>query len=38
MARMAEKQSEQLHSAVTGDAEKPDMMNCPHPCGPWHVI
>lgn len=38
MTRMAEKQSGQLHSAVTGDAEKPDMVNCPHLCGPRHVI
>lgn len=38
MTRMAEKQSGQLHSAVTGGTEKPDMVNYPHVCGPWHEI
>lgn len=31
---MAEKQSGQLHSAVTGGTEKPDMVNYPNSVAP----
>lgn len=38
MTRMAEKQRHDFIQLLTGGAEKPEMENCPHLCGPRHVI